>query len=195
MVDGAVWQCGLLTTAGVLGVLIWTVLAVFDSIADQRLKQALGSVLADKLHVTGAERVCGWRSKYQHTLLYHLTHFSVRLRPGRWMPMPLFLFLYWRWTKASTYHSSAHRRHLDTLWCRCSGQLRVGRCHWSRGSLCTEFLLKTQMITGLFSQFTVYTLPCIIHSISVVNITQYCSVQYTVPLHVKKQSGVWTLTL
>lgn len=61
---------------------------MFDSIADQRLKQALGSVLADKLHVTGAERVCGWRSKYQHTLLYHLAQ-TRTVNADAFVPLPV----------------------------------------------------------------------------------------------------------
>ena len=49
----------LLTTSSVVGVLVRSVLTVFDPVTNQRLKQALGSVLTYKLHVARAQRVCG----------------------------------------------------------------------------------------------------------------------------------------
>ena len=47
-----------LTTISIRRVLVRSVFTVFGTITDQRLKQALGPVLANKLHVASTQRVC-----------------------------------------------------------------------------------------------------------------------------------------
>lgn len=52
-----------LTTSRVLGVLVRSVLTVFDPVTHQRLEETLGSVLAYKLHVASAQRVWQWKKQ------------------------------------------------------------------------------------------------------------------------------------
>lgn len=120
-----------LTTSSVRCLLVRPVLTVFDPVTDQGLKQTLGSVLTYKLHVASTQGVCGRRSKVMRELdyitgYYLMTHHSISHH-----------------CTTLTDHSCVHQRHLDTPGCRCSGQWLADRCHWSTGSLYTEFPLET----------------------------------------------------